>query len=495
MSAPAVESLPDIRLGVVHGTTYGLFGPPGEFVPQARALGARIVRVNIYWAQVEPEPATFVWDAVDALLDQLGDEDEAWVTVVSSSPWATRRATRWLPASAALDIGRYQRFVRELAGRRPGAIRFWQCEIEPCLPLFWSGTADEYLAQLRAFHTAVRSADPAASVVLGGAVPGAMLGDGAAGARTWASFFGQVVREGAEYFDIFDVHPYGDPYTVPGLVRACHTQMAAHGYDKPVVASEHSGPLPTEFPANLPYLAGVLAEHQQRFLGEVPMPDTIADMAATEDPAVVELYSRIDQLPPTLRMFMAGCSPELEAERHRLACRDLVVRTILALSAGVRRNLYYPIASEWQLHRDSRIAPALLFDKLKLMDRDGDTISRRYPAADTFELMARYLDGIERIERITVAEQPDLYVFDVERTGRTPLLIAWERGAATGDSEQASTEMSWRWPHPHCRAVDVHGADVPIELDRERLRFPVSATPIFIDSAGAPAEVRGRRAR
>ena len=30
-----------IRLGVVRGISYGLFGPPGEFVPQARALGAR----------------------------------------------------------------------------------------------------------------------------------------------------------------------------------------------------------------------------------------------------------------------------------------------------------------------------------------------------------------------------------------------------------------------------------------------------------------------
>jgi len=29
---------PGIRLGVVRGISYGLFGQPGEFVPQARAL-------------------------------------------------------------------------------------------------------------------------------------------------------------------------------------------------------------------------------------------------------------------------------------------------------------------------------------------------------------------------------------------------------------------------------------------------------------------------
>ncbi|WP_040754361.1 hypothetical protein, partial [Nocardia transvalensis] len=238
----AVELLPDIRLGVAHGTTFGLFGPPGEFVPQARALGARIVRINIYWTQVEPEPGTYAWEAVDALLDQLDDGDEAWVTVVSSSRWATRHPTGWLPASPALDPDRYVRFVGALAGRRPGAIRFWQCEIEPCLPLFWRGTAREYVAHLRAFHAAVHRADPAAAVVLGGAVPAAMLGDAKAGNSTWTTFFGQVLSEAAEFFDLFDVHPYGDPYAVPALVRACHAQMAAHGYDKPVVASEHAGP-------------------------------------------------------------------------------------------------------------------------------------------------------------------------------------------------------------------------------------------------------------
>jgi hypothetical protein len=96
---PAAALLPDIRLGVVRGTTYGLFGAAEPFVPHARALGARIVRVNLYWSPIEPEPGRFAWDAVDALLDQLEPGDEAWVTVCSSSPWATRRATRWLLAS------------------------------------------------------------------------------------------------------------------------------------------------------------------------------------------------------------------------------------------------------------------------------------------------------------------------------------------------------------------------------------------------------------
>src|SRR5690348_877284 len=55
-----------IRLGVVRGISFGLFGPPGEFVPQARALGAGLVRAYLFWSQVEPEPGHYRWDTVDA---------------------------------------------------------------------------------------------------------------------------------------------------------------------------------------------------------------------------------------------------------------------------------------------------------------------------------------------------------------------------------------------------------------------------------------------
>ncbi|KZB79178.1 hypothetical protein [Amycolatopsis regifaucium] len=477
------ENMPhDIRVGMVRATTYGLFSPPELFVPQARALGAGIVRVNIYWSQVEPEPGRFVWDAVDALLDQLGEGDEAWVTVCASSPWATRRGTRWLPASPALEIGRYRRFVTELVGRRPGAIRFWQCEIEPCLPLFWAGTAEEYLTQLGAFHTAAKGADPAALVVLGGAVPGAMLGDGQAGAGTWAAFFGQVLRDGSEYFDVFDIHPYGDAYEVPALIEACRTQLAAHGCRQLVVASEHSGPLPTDFPENLPYLAEALAAHQRQFLGEVPMPDTIEDLQATEEHTVVALYERRDELPPALQMFLADCPADLESERHRIACTDLVVRTVLALAAGVRRNLYYALGPEWKLKRHLRITPILMFGKLALMDYTGDAIAHRYPAADTFALMTRHLDQVARVDRITVPDRPDIYLFEVRRTRRTPLLIAWRRPASAHRDDRPPTELVWEWPHPHARAVDALGTSTPVELHDGEIKISVSSTPVFIDT-------------
>ena len=63
---------PGIRLGVVRGISYGLFGEPGEFGtagPVRWAPGWSVA--YLYWGQVEPEPGRYRWDVVDALLGQL----------------------------------------------------------------------------------------------------------------------------------------------------------------------------------------------------------------------------------------------------------------------------------------------------------------------------------------------------------------------------------------------------------------------------------------
>ena len=57
-----------IKLGIVRGISYGVFGPPGTFMPQVRALGSRLARIYLTWNEIEPQPGTYDWSAVDALL-------------------------------------------------------------------------------------------------------------------------------------------------------------------------------------------------------------------------------------------------------------------------------------------------------------------------------------------------------------------------------------------------------------------------------------------
>jgi hypothetical protein len=58
------------------------------------------------------------------------------------------------------------------------------------------------------------------------------------------------------------------------------------------------------------------------------------------------LYEQMASLPPQLQMFMRGCPEELEDKRHRINCRELVMRNLLALSAGVRRTVCWNLAPD-----------------------------------------------------------------------------------------------------------------------------------------------------
>ncbi|MEV6703755.1 hypothetical protein AB0M68_42725, partial [Streptomyces sp. NPDC051453] len=190
-----------IRLGIVRGISYGMFGKPDPFVPQIRALGGSLVRVYVYWGQVEPEPGRYDWTVVDAILDQLDPADEAWVTVCSSSPWATRNPSAFLPSSPARDAAQYARFVSHLVTHCRGRIDYWQCNNEPSnTGLLWDGTAREYVEQLTAFTRAVRDADTGARIVLGGCGYDVLSSPPGSEER---AFFDHVVEHGRDAFDLF----------------------------------------------------------------------------------------------------------------------------------------------------------------------------------------------------------------------------------------------------------------------------------------------------
>ena len=336
-----------IRLGVVRGISYGLFGKPGEFVPQARVLGAGLVRAYLYWSQVEPEPGHYRWETVDALLGQLCGDEELWITLCSSSPWGTRQPTDFLPPSPARDQRAYAEFVRQVVRRCAGRVRYWQCDNEPSnTDLLWAGTAAEYVEQLQTMYRAVKEADPAAAVVLGGCGYDVFSSEEGSAPR---QFFDHVTDAGRDAFDLFSVHLYGDLARVPDYLATARQFMRAHGYLKPLVVGEHAGPQPFEFPEAM----AVMQEAFAAAFAEPPPQQSTDELVARagrdtpERRVMTALYDRMDRLPPRLQMFMAGCPAELEAKRERINCRQVVMRTLLALAGGVRRTAYWNLAPEY----------------------------------------------------------------------------------------------------------------------------------------------------
>ncbi|HEY7174070.1 MAG TPA: hypothetical protein VH442_04050, partial [Micromonosporaceae bacterium] len=433
MSEPRLDG---IRLGVVRGISYGLFAKPDEFGPAARGLGAGLVRAYVYWAQVEPEPGRYVFDTVDALMSQLDGDEEVWITVCSSSPWAARTPTNFLPPSPANDVDAYAEFVRRLVRHCGGRVRFWQCDNEPSnTGMLWAGTAPEYVTQLNAMYAAVKDADPSALVVLGGCGYDVFASEPDGEPRR---FFDHIADAGRDAYDVFSVHLYGEPTRIPSYVDDARRMMAKRGYSKPIVAGEHGGPVLFEFPE----LDGIIGQVFAEAFAEAPATqstDELAARAAQETPerrAMKALYARMPELPPRLQMLMDGCPPELAAKRHRINCRQLVARTMLALSCGIRRTAYWNLAPEIPGWHDPYQMMHLLFGKLPLLDYDGDKLTLRHPAADTFAALTEHVAGVTGVRRIDVPERPTAYAFRVERAGRAggagpgggePLLVVWDQ--------------------------------------------------------------------
>lgn len=463
-----------MQMGIVRGISYGLFKEPDEFVPQARALGAGLVRAYLYWGQVEPRPGEYDFRVVDALLAQLDGDIEAWLTVCSSSSWATRQASDFLPPSPAKDLNQYREFVRRLAEHCAGRITYWQCDNEPSnTELLWAGTAEEYVTQLTAFHAAVKSADRNATVVLGGCGYDVLSSPPDSEPRR---FFKHVTDVGRDAFDVFDVHLYGDPANIPSYVDDVRAMMREHGYVKPIVAGEYAGPVLFEFPQVEPILQQTMmsafAEPVSQSVGE------LTERVGQDTPerrAMVLLYDRAEELPDRLRMFLEDCPPELAAKRDRINCRQLVTRALLTFSTGIRLASYWNLAPEVPGEMEPYQMMHLLFGKLVLLGYDGTKLTRRTPAADTFALLAEQLAGAT-----SVVKSEDGYVFTVERDGRPPLLVLWDHRDTFDGEDQPPVPVSVPWTAPGASAVDAFGAQYKVEVHEGNLHLMLTDTPVFV---------------
>ena len=471
-----------IRLGVVRGISYGLFGAPGEFIAQARALGAGLVRAYLYWGQVEPEPGHYRWETVDALLGQLSGDEEVWITLCSSSPWGTRQPTDFLPPSPARDQRAYFEFVRRLVGHCAGRVRYWQCDNEPSnTDLLWAGTAAEYVEQLTTMYRAVKEADPAAAVVLGGCGYDVFSSEEGGAPR---QFFDYVAGAGRDAFDLFSVHLYGDLARVPEYLATARQFMRAHGYLKPLVVGEHAGPQPFEF-------GEVMAVMQKMFAAAFTEPpasastDELAARAGQDTPerrVMTALYDRMKDLPPQLQMSMAGCPAELEAKRQRINCRQVVMRTVLALADGVRRTAYWNLAPEYPGPVDHYQMMHLMIGKLPLLGYQDGNLGARHPAADTFALLARQLAGARTVTRVALGGRPGLQAFEIDRADRGPLLVLWDHRDPFDGEDEPPVTTTWPWAARVGAVTDAFGQAWTVPGQDGQLRLPVSVTPLFVEA-------------
>lgn len=475
--APAPPSL-----GIAWGFLYGYSGTRAEtFMPLVRGMGGGFTKVYLFWNQMEPEEGHYQWEALDAFVNQLNSPEEGLVSLFSTSTWAVEKPGTMLPPSPAKNPDDYYRFVHAVVTHAKGRVRYWQNDSEPNSPIYWAGTNQEFIAELKLFHKAVKDADPSAVVVAGG-YDGLFNPPGThpiPGQEKGLEFFDNVMRDASDAFDIFDLRLYADPYTIPWRVDYIRGRMKAYGYEKPIIATEYGGPGFYEFMPNLRYAPLVM-----KWLQAVAAGHANGDPAAADagQGGVGELYRNMAQLPQQTQMFMQGCSPQLHAKFERIQARDLVMRNVLALSAGVQKTLY------WSLHFDTGNRDDvmnLMYGKTAVMGYEDGELKKRYPIADVYQRMAKALSGAETVTRRVVPDRPAMFLFEANRRGKNPLYVVWEKRDVFSGEDAAPTPFDFKWTPRGAVATDATGHAVPAKAEKGRIWLDVSVTPVFIEAKSA----------
>lgn len=466
--------MPGSPFGVAWGFLYGYAGMKAEiYMPQMRELGGGFTKIYLFWNQVETEKSRYDWSAVDSFLNQLSSPDEGLIAVFSASQWATRKPSMMLPPSAARDPEDYFRFVYNLVLHCKGRVRYWQNDSEPNNPVFWSGSREEFVSQLKVFYKAVKTADPSAAVVVGG-YDGFFNPPGMPpfpGQQAGLDFFDYVLAEGHDAFDIFDLRLYGNPYTIVGRVNVMRQKMLGLGYIKPIISTEYGGPNLLEFHANHQYIPLI-----QSWTQEVANQDH--NSARSPANQIGNLYKNMASLAEETQMFMLDCPSTLNAKHERIQARGLVMRNLLALSAGVQKTIYWQFLN---IHGNRDDLMTLMYGKIGMVGYENAVLKKRYLVADVFERMVRFLSGVVAVEQLNLSEKPNIFLFRVDREKRGPLFVAWERRDQFSGEDSDDIPFEWKWQANGARCTDALGESIPCHVANGVLHFNLSLTPVFIE--------------
>jgi hypothetical protein len=166
-------------------------------VAEATALGAHWVRVFAPWPDIEPSQgvhSAFWLGQYDRLLNSLPKGTNAILDFVDAPSWESGSPAANAPPSNPAD---YASILHFLAQRWAGKVAAYEIWNEEDASRWWVGAPDPaaYTSLLQAAYPAVKSADPAAKVVLGG-----LTGND-------YNFLQGVYRAGGKgYFDAVGVH-------------------------------------------------------------------------------------------------------------------------------------------------------------------------------------------------------------------------------------------------------------------------------------------------
>jgi hypothetical protein len=167
-----------------------------------RAVGARFLRFGIAWESVETAPDKYDWAFWDMLVKMAHEAHVTLLPYVCYTPeWIAKRPDQFWTQPPS-DLSRFAEFMKVIAHRYRADIHSWELWNEPDNAQFWKGSVQEFATMIIAGVAAVRSANPGATVVLGGIAYG-------------PGKFYQQLREEFDinrYVDVVNFHEYWETW-------------------------------------------------------------------------------------------------------------------------------------------------------------------------------------------------------------------------------------------------------------------------------------------
>ncbi|MBI5198318.1 MAG: hypothetical protein HZA19_06895, partial [Nitrospirae bacterium] len=340
-------------------------------------------------------------------------------------------------------------FVYDTVKRTQGKVYFFENEFEFDLEKHWSGTQDEYLRSLKTFYRAVKDANPEAVVIVGG-----HSGTFKNAMPNQKAFVDRILKEGSSYFDLFDLHLYGNIYDIPDRVAWFRNRMSELGVDKGIVAVEYGGPTPLEFPGEEGREIWAEGKKNLRIFTE-----------------------GLKGYPVRYRLFAMNIPRELEEKRDRIQAREFTQRTVLGLSSGVRMMLWWNFTAPMGNVKGQRIIHPV-FGKLSLVSPD----LQPKPNYDAYRIMADQLAGVRQVVRIREGRE-DIYFYRLERGTGSPKYVLWQRRDIVEgeDLPPFSYEVQTEWEK--VRVTDVFGRSREVASKNGKVRLEVTDTPLYLEEA------------
>ena len=168
-----------------------------------RGLGVSWIRFDVSATQIEVTQGSRDWSNIDRIVGAAEQRGLRVLGILTTIPaWAGASWQTGADTQARRDA--FVAFAQAAADRYKGRVDAWEVWNEPNSATFWvSPSVANYGALLRAAYTAIKTADPAATVISGGTA------GGQSGALETAAWYGALYQAGdMAYADAANTHPY-----------------------------------------------------------------------------------------------------------------------------------------------------------------------------------------------------------------------------------------------------------------------------------------------